>query len=75
MGWISVSEARRRLGGAVSLHFVYDLARRGTVDATQIGGRILIDEDSLNRLISLGRLNVLRSPAGRKRGRPKRLPA
>jgi excisionase family DNA binding protein len=75
MVWISVSEARRRLGNAVSLHFVYDLAKTGRVNATRIGERILIESDSLDGLIMLGKIAVLRKVAGRKRGQPGRLPA
>lgn len=59
MGWIKVSEARRRLNNAVSVQSLYNLLRRGKVRGTQIGGIKLIDEDSLADLIRRGEIGIL----------------
>lgn len=68
MGWISVRQARQRLGNAVGWKFVASLARRGKVLASEVEGRILIDEDSLDDLIAKGRVDVL--VPRERRGKP-----
>lgn len=50
---ISVSEARRRLGG-LSRQLVYEAVRTGQIPSIRIGRRILIPVSALERLLESG---------------------
>lgn len=59
MGWLTVRQARERLSNAVSLDLIYDLLSSAELLGTKIGGRVLVDEDSLADLINKGRVEVM----------------
>lgn len=59
MPWITVGEAREQLGNAVGLSTLYLLLRKGQLVGTKIGGKILVDTDSLADLIEKGRVALI----------------
>lgn len=61
MPWISVKEAWARVDKAVSLSTVYAVAHSGQVKATTLGGKILIDRDSFDALLSANSFRVIQS--------------
>lgn len=71
MAWITVSEAQRRLDGAVSLGTIYRMIKSGELLGTVIRGRVLADDQSLANLINKGRLRAM-SPRARGPHSPQR---
>lgn len=67
MAWISVKEARQRLDNAVGLSTIYKLLSSGKLKGTKIGGKVLVDDGSIDRLVDSGRVLVL---AGVERNKP-----
>lgn len=50
--WISVKEARQMCNNAVSLGTIYRIAHSGKVRTTRVLGKILLDGDDFDRLLT-----------------------
>lgn len=60
MAWISVKDARAKLDNAVSLQTIYRMVHTGELAATRLRGKILVDAESLERLMKVKGLELLR---------------
>lgn len=70
--WLSVKQAVAALNNAVSSKLIYRLVAQGKLAANKALGKILIDEESLLRLLEPLPVETP-PPPQRPRGRPKKL--
>lgn len=50
-GYITVPEFCKRLGGAIYIDTLYRLIKQGDLPHVKLGGRILIPQDALDRMM------------------------
>lgn len=66
--WISVREARAMCNNAISLGTMYRIAHSGKVRTTRVLGKILIDGDDFDRLLTEAEWKMIAAlpPHGRR---------
>ena len=73
--FLSAKQVVARLNGAISVKTVYKLVSLGKLRANRATGKVLVEEDSLEELMSasvIPSVPELPPPAVRPRGRPKK---
>ena len=62
--YLSVKQVRERLNGAVSTRLVYKLIESGKLRVNRSLGKVLVLEESLERLLESGELGAVSDPRG-----------
>jgi len=62
--YLSVKQVRERLNGAISTRLVYKLIEAGKLRVNRSLGKVLVCEESLERLLESGDLAAVSDPRG-----------